>query len=177
MAGTRPLREHIVASDNLGGNSGTLYPGASGQPPASGGNTITQPGIGTYQTGITAGQLPQQSINESLSRLRPSSNLTANAPYGTAMNRQQQSESNTMLQDALRSGFYENRNELDRNSAYQQAQMQLGFDRARSDAALGGFGNLYSQESGRVSNDAARRSMLLDLIGALTGGMDLGLGG
>jgi hypothetical protein len=138
---------------------------------------MNQPGIGTYTTGITTGQLPQSDINSALGRLNPSPQMTAGAPYGTNVNRQQQGELNTLLQDQLRQGTWENKGELARDSAYQQAQMQLAYDRARGNAALGGYTNLYNQQADQVNNDQARQSMLLNLLNAVGGlGGNLGLG-
>lgn len=150
-------------------NPGFRAPATQQTAAGSPSNTITQQGLGSYQTGITAGQLPQQSITNALSALRPSSSLTAASPYGTPVSRQAQSELDTMMQDSLRAGTWGQQSDLNRDAAYQQAQMQLAYDRARSDAALGGFGNLYQQEADRVGNNASRQSMILNLIGALTG--------
>lgn len=133
------------------------------------GTTFNQPGIGTYTTGITAGQLPQASIDSAMGRLNPSPNLSAGAPYGTPVNRSQQGELNTLLEDQLRQGTWENKGELARDSAFQQAQMQLAYDRARGQAALGGYTNLYNQQADKVNNDQARQSMLLNLLNSIGG--------
>ncbi len=142
---------------------------AAGQNPVLRGNTFDQPGIGTYQTGITAGQLPQSAIDASMAALTPSQNLTNRPGYGTPVNRQQGNYLSQMLDDGLRQGTSTAQSDLARNGAYQQGQMQLGFDRARSDAMLGGFGNLYQGEAGRVANNQAQQSMLLNLLSQFGG--------
>jgi hypothetical protein len=125
------------------------------------------PGLGTYTTGIQSGQLPDSSINAAKQAMTYQGGVapTSNAP----VNPGQRGELNSQYQDAMRAGSMAGVGEIDRNASFAKNQMQLAYEKARANAAMGGFKLMQNQYEDQVNNQLAQRGQSLGLAGSLLG--------
>jgi hypothetical protein len=125
------------------------------------------PGLGTYQTGIQSGQLPDSSIAAAKNAMTYKGGVapTSNAPVNPA----QRGALNSQFGDAMRAGSMAGVGEIDRNAAFAKNQMQLAYEKARANAAMGGFKLMQNQYEDSVNNGLAQRGQSLGLAGSLLG--------
>jgi len=134
--------------------------GAAGTPPPNaGGGGI----MGNYSTGITAGTIPNSAISGGMA------NFGFNSVPGVMATPQAQSAISQQYSDAMNQGLGTAGLDFARNAAFQQAQMALAQQRARSDAGIG-FGNLLArlyeaQLGGQTAEDSIIQNALMGLVG------------
>lgn len=125
-------------------------------------------GLGTYQTGISHGTLSNQTIGNAM---KPLAYTGGKAPTfsGVPVSSQAQSGLNRQFGDLMAQGASGVSGDLQRDAAYQQGQMQLAQEKAKANAAMGGFRLMQNQYADSLDNDLARRGLNLNLLSALLG--------
>jgi hypothetical protein len=130
-------------------------------------------GLGTYQTGIQHGTLGNDVIgraNQALSfkggKMPTASGVPVSGQAASGLNRQ--------WNDLMAQGTSGMQGDLSRDAAYQQGQMQLAQEKAKANAAMGGFKLMQNQYEDNVQNALARRGQGFNLLGILAGLMEGG---
>jgi hypothetical protein len=123
-------------------------------------------GLGTYQTGIKSGLLPQATVDASKSALKWNGGQAPTAA-GTPTSSPARAGLNSTWNDLMTNNQATAGTELDRDASYMQNQMQLAQQKALANAAVGGYKFMLGQYDDQVGNDLAKRSLLMQALGML----------
>lgn len=124
--------------------------GGTGGGAGSGGN------IGTYQTGIKSGQISNASIGAGRDALKAPMQMPGGATG--PISAEQQGSMQQQYDDIMRQGTQAADMGFSRDSAYQQAQQELAFQKALAGAAAGGFGNLIGLDAQNTAFNTGNRA-------------------
>lgn len=117
--------------------------------------------LGTYQSGIASGKLPQATVDKTLGYLDFNTGQTPTgqgvAPAGNG----------TQWNDLMRQGALSQRNDMERDAAYAQSQLGFAHDKARANAGVAGSKYLLGLESDRIQQELAKRSLMAQAMGLI----------
>lgn len=120
-------------------------------------------GLGSYQSGITNGSVSNQTISNAMR------NFGFNQAPGVPYSPEAFGQINQQYGDAMNQGLGTAAIDFARNAAFQQAQMDLARQRARSDSGIG-FGNLLARmHELNLNTQNAEQGQMQNLLMGLVG--------